>query len=94
MARISIDANATDAYFAARRLHVIATALLVIGTIGAVVGLGLGTAIAVDAKTDSDKTAGVAVLVGSVVGWLQLLLVCFAVQAHARYIEWRTRGGA
>jgi hypothetical protein len=78
------------AELAARRLDMVATVLIVLATLGMAILVGLGADMVSKANvTDSDRNTGIGLIAGGIAGWLQALLVCFAAQALARYIQMR-----
>jgi hypothetical protein len=84
-----IEEARTDVFAAASRLRGVATAILTLMVfVSALIIVG-GVVGAVVANSGAARVSGLFAVVGGVVTLLFTLLVCFAAQAFARYLEFR-----
>lgn len=81
--------SADEAQTAARRLHVTATALLVLASIVFGTATVSGAALAVLTNDRTTRISGIASAAGGFSAWLVSALLCTAGQAVARYIAFK-----
>lgn len=76
-------AESDRAFWAARRLHMVSTVIIILSTAGMAILCAVGTVLIVKGDTDADRNVGIALIAGGVASELQALLVSIATQAVA-----------